>query len=490
MNGNPSQTQDLKETLSLKLPEPEIQGDNPWADDALKRFDVAEKLTKLISGQSDPFVISLHGHWGTGKTFLLKRWQKQLEKDGYRAIYFNAWEDDFCDDPFVAIIGQLSDFLEQKGIEGLDDKIKEAAKSLLIQSALGVLDKVSGLNIDKILEQFADKTLDEYSQQREKKTELKTALQELSGQVKADTKHPLVFIIDELDRCRPTFAIELLERVKHIFDIPDMVFVFGINRDELCSSIRSVYGEIDADTYLRRFFDMEFLLPEVDSKDFCKHLIGQYQLEQFFTKLSERTGHITYYNDFEWFSKRSFPALCSYFGLSLRDIDYCVRLIVFIGKNATTNYFMSQPLLSLLIILRLTNKTLYQEYIRGDRMGCEVMNYIDELVPPENRDRESESIFDNLEINLYLTDMTILEDRSKTMDEFERLYQNLKEGRETPRTPYLSERTQKSDIKRIERLKSVISRYSAPGGNFHNFSKHLITLLSELIELSQSFMRA
>lgn len=471
MNDNLSDARDLKESLRLKLSEPAIQEDNPWADDALKRSDVAEKLTNLISGQSDPFVISLHGHWGTGKTFLLKRWQKQLENDGFQAIYFNAWEDDFCDDPFVAIIGQLSHFLKRKGIEGLDNKIKTAAKSLLIHGSLSALHKVSGLNLDEIMEQFADKTLAEYSRQAEKKNELKTALQELSGKVKEDNGHPLVFIIDELDRCRPTFAIELLERVKHIFDIPDMVFVFGINRDELCSSIRSVYGEIDADTYLRRFFDMEFLLPEVDSKAFCKFLIGQYQLEQFFTRLSERTGHTAYHDDFEWFSRRSFPALCSYFGLSLRDIDYCVRLIVFIGKNATTNYFMSQPLLTLLIILRLKNKTLYHEYIRGDRMGCEVMNYIDEWVPPENRDRESKNIFDDLEINLYLTDMTKLEDRSKAVGEFERLYQNLKEERETPHTPYLSERTQKSDTTRIERLNSVIQRYYAPGRNIRFFQK-------------------
>ena len=260
----------------MKLPEPEIQGDNPWADDALKRSDVAEKLTKLISEQSDPFVISLHGHWGTGKTFLLKRWQKQLDKDGFQAIYFNAWEDDFCDDPFVAIIGQLSHFLKRKGIKGLADKIRKAAKPLLIQGALSAGRNVSGMNPDVILEQFAEKTLAEYSRQVEKKNELKTALQKLSGKVKADTGHPLVFIIDELDRCRPTFAIELLERVKHIFDIPDMVFVFGVNREELCSSIRSVYGEIDADTYLQRFFDMEFLLPDIDSKAFCKLMIGRY----------------------------------------------------------------------------------------------------------------------------------------------------------------------------------------------------------------------
>ena len=488
MNDNLSKTQDLRKALQLKLSEPEIQEDNPWADDALKRSDVAEKLTELLSGQSAPFVIGLHGHWGTGKTFLLKRWQKQLENDGFRAIYFNAWEDDFCDDPLVAILGQLSDFLKRKGIEGLDDKIKEAAKSLLIQGTLSVVGNFICFDPNKILEKFADKTLDEYSQQREKKTELKTALQKLSGEVKADTGHPLVFIVDELDRCRPTFAIKLLERVKHIFDIPDMVFVFGINRNELCSSIQSVYGEIDADTYLRRFFDMEFLLPDIDSKAFCRLLIGRYQMEQFFTKLSERTGHTDYYDDFERFNG-FFPALCGYFGLSLRDIDYCVRLIVFIGKNAETNYSMSQPLLPLLIILRLKNKTLYQEYIRGDRMGSEVINYVVELVPPENRDREAEYIFDELEINLYLVDRAKIENDSKSIVALKRLHETLKNGEETPHTPYLSERTQKSDIKRMEQLNGLLLKYHAPNINTHYFSKELIARLSELIELSQSFMR-
>ena len=487
MNGHLPEPLDLKETLLLKLSEPEIQGDNPWADDALKRADVADKLTKLISGQSDPFVISLHGHWGTGKTFLLKRWQKQLENDGFRAIYFNAWEDDFCDDPLVAIIGQLSDFSERKKLQELSGQIKKAAKSLLIQGAMSTLHKVSDVNLDEILKQFADKTLDEYSQQGEKKNELKTALQELSGKVKADTGHPLVFIIDELDRCRPTFSIELLERVKHIFDIPDMVFVFGINRDELCSSIRSVYGEIGADTYLRRFFEMEFLLPDIDSKVFCKHLIGRYQLEQFFTKLSERTGHTNYYEDFEQFS-RFFQALSGYSGLSLRDIDYCIRLIVFIGKNSTENFFMSELILPLLMILRLKNNTLYQEYMRGDRMGSEVMNYVDELIPPESREHSLEDNLNELEIRLYLTDRTKLENRSKAVDEFERLYQNLKEERETLQTPYLSERTQKSDLERIERMHEIAGYYSSRR-NIHYFSKDLIARLSGLIELSQSFMR-
>ena len=80
----------------------------------LGRHQVAESLTNLISNETGPLVIGLDGHWGTGKTFLLTRWQKDLEKKGFNAIYFNAWEDDFCDDPLVAIIGQLSGSFQDK----------------------------------------------------------------------------------------------------------------------------------------------------------------------------------------------------------------------------------------------------------------------------------------------------------------------------------------------------------------------------------------
>ena len=81
-----------KETLSLKLPEPEVSSSEPWGDDVLGRAEIAGRLTNLIRDQSSPFTISIHGYWGTGKTFMLKRWQKDLENQGFQAIYFNAWE--------------------------------------------------------------------------------------------------------------------------------------------------------------------------------------------------------------------------------------------------------------------------------------------------------------------------------------------------------------------------------------------------------------
>ena len=117
MSENSPTVEDLKKGISLKLTEPEILVDDIWADDALDRLKVAESLTNLVRDQANSFVISLNGHWGTGKTFFLKRWQQQLKQDGFQAIYFNAWEDDFCDDPLVAIIGQFSDHFSKNKID-------------------------------------------------------------------------------------------------------------------------------------------------------------------------------------------------------------------------------------------------------------------------------------------------------------------------------------------------------------------------------------
>ena len=138
---------DFQKTIPLKLPEPEIKANEPWADDALGRAKMAEKMTNLVWMQEDSLVVSLDGDWGTGKTFLLKRWQADLEKEGFKSIYFNAWEDDFCDDPLVAIIGQLSDAFTGSKSEEIVAKIKESAGPLLIQGILGVIRATTGIAI-------------------------------------------------------------------------------------------------------------------------------------------------------------------------------------------------------------------------------------------------------------------------------------------------------------------------------------------------------
>ena len=294
---------------------------------------------------------------------MLKRWQQDLENQGFQAIYFNAWEDDFCDDPLLAIIGQLSEHFNNSNFRSIVDRVVQVAKPLIRQNALGVLNRATGLTLDVEQDEQRD-YLREYLEQRATKDELIKLLQELSQSVVDVTEHPLVFIIDELDRCRPTFAIELLERVKHIFGVPNMVFVCGINRDELCNSLQSIYGEIDAGVYLRRFFDLEFTLLEADTESFCRHLFEKFELHEFFTSMSDNANTYRHQIDFRDLSEHMI-ALWARLSLSLRDIDYCVRLVSLVGKNLGQGQYMYPVLLGLLIPFEVQKSDSVSEFRAG-----------------------------------------------------------------------------------------------------------------------------
>jgi len=73
---------------------------------------------------------------------------------------------------------------------------------------------------------------------------------------------PVFVLIDELDRCRPPYAIAMLERIKHLFEIPDVVFVVATDSEQLVHSIRAVYGQdFSGSRYLTRFFDLSYTFP-------------------------------------------------------------------------------------------------------------------------------------------------------------------------------------------------------------------------------------
>ena len=390
---------DLRDAIKLKHPEADVSPDEPWHDDVLGRVEIAEKLTNLIRDQREPFVISIDGQWGTGKTFLLKRWQKDLEREGFSAIYFNAWEDDFCDDPLLAIIGQLSDHFKKGKLKTLADELGKIAIPLFKRNVLSVLNRATGLTFEVDLNER--NLLKEYQEQRQTKTELKNHMTAMSTAVVQTTSHPLVFIVDELDRCRPTFAIELLERVKHIFDVPNVVFVFGINRDELCKSLRLVYGDIDADVYLRRFFELPFRLPEADTKGFCTTIMSRFGLHEFFQTQSSDPFAATNRTDYENLSQ-ALPAVCSVLELSLRDIVYSISLVVLAIRNLGTNQDIHPWPLSVLIPLKIYDPTLYRQFIQGDRRANHIMDYIDSKLPHSIRDRQLEFELTAIEAELYL----------------------------------------------------------------------------------------
>ena len=65
------------------------------------------------------------------------------------------------------------------------------------------------------------------------------------------------WVIDKSDRCKPTFAVHLLEQIKHYIFDDRITFVFSINLEQLQHTIKQYYGaDFDSCRYLDRFFDL------------------------------------------------------------------------------------------------------------------------------------------------------------------------------------------------------------------------------------------
>ena len=452
----------------------------------LGRAQIGQRLTNLIRTQSVPFVVSIDGYWGTGKTFMLKRWQRDLEKQGFQSIYFNAWEDDFCDDPLLAVIGQLSEHFEKEGkFRARSRQVIQSAKSLFRPRYLGMNfspDGVSSVGISASFDQTDERNpIDEYLVQRATKDEVRGHLSDFSISVADETGHPLVFIIDELDRCRPTFAIKLLERVKHIFDVPNLVFVFGINRDELCKSVQSIFGEIDADVYLRRFFDLDIALPAADQAIYCRHILEKFELREFFETLGENSASRVPLNEFRNF-ENSISLLWANLGLSLRDIDYCVTILSSVCKNMGSHERVYPALLGVLIPLKIANPSLYSRYVQGQCRGSEVMDYIDGMANIDGSDGDFARTLDTIESYLYVAEQRNAGRRGFGSTAGEQI-QLLISGTDLTHPELLSQRTQGADRERALDLMGHMANAGRELSNIPGVIEYLAKLINLQLEL-------
>lgn len=275
------------EELNVNLTPPPLKpvAGSPWSDDALQREGIASELSKLaatLARGEESATIALDGGYGTGKTFILRRWVQELQDHGRVAVYYNAWENDCDDDPLVSLIETLASDAKAK-------KWREATWGVLNEAVEGVVRKYTGVDVRKVRNVVADGQkvglLDAAAARRQSRQELKRLLADL-------VEEPgVIVIIDELDRCRPTFATELMERVKHVLNVPGLVFVFGVNMVALRETVRARYGEIDAHQYLLRMFTATLHMPPGVVfqglnyanywGEYLNYLAGRHRLRQF-----------------------------------------------------------------------------------------------------------------------------------------------------------------------------------------------------------------
>ena len=116
--------------MKIRASEIAIPPEDPFREDALNRKESAQVLTELVSFIDTPVVLAIDSKWGTGKSTFVKMWKQELLSQGYPCLYFNAWENDFSDDPLVSLIGEIDSGIDAlKLTKGRKKKAKEMSRT-------------------------------------------------------------------------------------------------------------------------------------------------------------------------------------------------------------------------------------------------------------------------------------------------------------------------------------------------------------------------
>ena len=378
---------------------------SPWGDDALQRQGIASELNTLVAELAhgeDSATIALDGGYGTGKTFILERWVREMQDQGRAAVHYNAWENDCDDDPLVSLIETLAS----------DGKIKwgKATWDAFNEALDGFLRKYTGVSVQNVRKAVADGQtvglLDAAAARRKSRQTLKDLLAKLVDSP-AD-KDGIVVVIDELDRCRPTFATELLERVKHVLNVPGLVFVFGVNTIALRETVKAAYGDIDAHQYLLRIFTRTLHMPPGVAFHGRE---GEDRAASYVEYLADRHGLRAFCERFpllksEFSSSVIFLSLVASGGqVTPREME---RIVWLLAKVASTSLQPDRTVRSMLplvltplAVVRIRAPEVYYRAVSIPDQAPAVIDCLSELVDESQLGEEYRDGLDELEMTMY-----------------------------------------------------------------------------------------
>lgn len=302
----------------------------------LIRFLLRRREERNRAGMKGSYVLNVNAPWGFGKSYFIRGMAEDLKCE-FPVVLIDAWKNDFSDDPYTMVISEINAVLEPliattgtsgeavrktlKAVRRNAGKIllagaKGAAKKFVVkvtgESGDQVIDYMTGEGEntpgaagvgkkeastiestgkaafdamgeslaeipERLLDKYASKMIDDYQEVKCSQEEFQRNLSALlKGFDAVSELHlPLFVIIDELDRCRPTYAITLLERIKHLFDIEEIVFVVATDTEQLQKAISGLYGaNFDGGGYLQRFFTRTFSLPKPTTREFIDAMIA------------------------------------------------------------------------------------------------------------------------------------------------------------------------------------------------------------------------
>ncbi|WP_323669121.1 KAP family P-loop NTPase fold protein [Aliarcobacter butzleri] len=360
-----------------------FKSDNKDFKDELGRKNIAELYVTFINDLDGHHVVALDAPWGSGKSTLIEYMCGNFEKNKDVFVKYNAWENDYTEEPLLSLMSDIHQQFKDKEYVGTDEwksfvSHMVKATKLFTQATLKGLSKMAmGDEATKdlsnacltiagtVTEEIADNLFKDIDESKKSRKKFKDELKNYTNKILQEkSRKKLIIIIDELDRCRPTFAIELLENIKHLFDIENIVFLIGVDCKQLAESIKAVYGNgFDADTYLHRFFDFELHLK--------KDSVGTY----FTEKISEKLN--THFRNIKEFAQDSVKT----FNLSIRDINKIINEISIIDrllKQSKQLVFFKKDICLILLIIKYKNPELYK-YLRESKGNLGDDNLINKI---------------------------------------------------------------------------------------------------------------
>lgn len=262
-------------------------------EDFIGRDKFVERIINLInfSNKGKSWHFAIDGEWGSGKSFVLNMIENKLkEKQSFVIINYNAWENDFYEDPLIAILYTI---LDSSKLNTTLDSIVGGIKNG-IETFTSILSFVPGFDENK---EKASKAIKNLIKKRTKSEKLTIdnnfisyidGLELLKNELKKITKEKsIIILVDELDRCAPDYALKVLNRLHHLFNLPNIVVLTAVNKEMLEQTIEILYG-INGKNYLTKIFDLTLKLKnhgdkktaELISKNFLTKLLPNTTLVQ------------------------------------------------------------------------------------------------------------------------------------------------------------------------------------------------------------------
>lgn len=343
-----------------------------YLKDSIGRNNDIKLFSQILNCLSDSCSIALDGNWGSGKTFFVKQTKlfidahnnfiasmseedknifMKSEDEDYQpqvTVYYDAWENDNDNDPILSLVYSI--------VKNIDIDYKFSESDDVLSKAASILDFFTGKNWKDVINTFkSDDPLEEIRKEKD----IEEKIKEFLDSILMERGNRLLIFIDELDRCKPSYAVRLLERIKHYFTNDRITFIFSINMKELQHTVKRYYGnEFDASRYLDRFFDLRISLPPADKRKFYNSI----NFNNIGYTFDEVCNAVIEYNNFSLREICKFVQICK---IAAYEPTHDSKRFNFSFSDGEARLFCLLYIVPVMIGLKISSINDYEKFIEG-----------------------------------------------------------------------------------------------------------------------------